>query len=175
MMISLGQPRPSRNGIPRDLVLPETGTETYLKTAVMMANLVANYHTSAAQHGRIASVRLADGDIRPDQRFYDVEYQQAAKRLATLFPDSTAQVWYQFLRDYMGYRLVDMPFCSYGEEADPVTRQCVEKREIAPVRDTAIPELPTVAPQKGMVFDSGLILPLMIGGIGLLVLLGGRK
>ena len=175
MLISLGQPRPSRRFPSPDLVLPDAGTESYLNTAVMLADLVAEYHRSAAQHDRIASVRLADGDIRPDQRFYDVEYGQAAKRLANLFPESTAQVWYQFLRDYMGYRLVAMPFCSYGEEPDPVTRQCVEER--APVRDISIPELPPAGkePQKGLVFDTGLILPVVIVGVGLIVLLGGRK
>lgn len=185
MMICLGQPRPSR--IERgsgDLVLPETGTEDYLSTSLMIADRVATYHRSAAQHGRAASVRLADGQIRPDQRFYDVEYQQAAQRLAALFTDSTAQVWYQFLNNYMAYRLVDMPFCGYGKEPDPVTRECVEKRVIAPVRDNGIPELPSVGPfptviveepRKGFVFDTSLILPLAIGGIGLFVLLGGRK
>ncbi len=179
MMISLGQQRPPRGGtpVPRDPPLPDPWDGQYLMTAVILADLIAKHFRSPGQPGRIASVRLADSDIRPDQRFYDVEYQQAAQSLAESFPDTTPDLWYVFLNNYMGYRLVDMPFCSYGKEPDPVTRQCVDKRStIPPVPEPPIPEpppIPGVEPQKGMTFDTGLILPLVIGGVGLLVLLGG--
>lgn len=183
MMIALGQRRPSRTTL--DPLTTDPTEDAYLPTAVMIADRVAAYHRSAGEHGRIASVRLADGEIRPDQRFYDVEYQQAAHRLAALFSDTTAQLWYQFLTSYMGYRLVSMPFCKYGEEPDRVTRQCVEKRVTPPVRIPVIPPvpdplIPDVPPtngdrREGGLFDTGLILPLVIGGVGLVFLLGGRK
>ena len=150
----------------------------------MIANLVAKHYRSPYQYGRIESVRKADGDIRPDQRFYEREYQQAAEILAALFPEGVGKnEWYTFLRNYMGYRLVDMAFCSYGMEPDPVTRKCVQERvDLAPSRNgyEATPGIePRPKPDKDEEEDSklaDLILPLgIVAVLGVVMLSGGRR
>jgi len=120
------------------------------------------------QHGRVTSIKLADGQIRPDQRFYDREIEIAAQILAARSPATeTAQNWYLLMKREIGYRVVPVPFCSYGEEPHRVTRQCVMKG----------PEVDwQPAPEKEPKAKSSLILPLgIVGIIGLLMLGGGHK
>jgi hypothetical protein len=193
MIIALGQARTSRRE-------PDAGgsdwpsyetTGKYLHTSQTIANLVAEHYRSPYQYGRIESIREADGDIRPDQRFYDREYQQAAEILAALFPEGVGKnEWYMFLRNYMGYRLLDMPFCSYGMEPDPVTRKCVQERvREAPRRDVLEPTpdrepTPGLEPRPKPPPDekdeeskwADLILPLgIVVVLGVVMLSGGRK
>ncbi|KKN15019.1 hypothetical protein LCGC14_0990210 [marine sediment metagenome] len=175
MIIAFGQQRTAREGIRAgDLVLPVTDGELPAETLVtseIIAALIATHYESAMQHGRIASIRLADGQIRPDQRFYDREIEVAAQILARRAPTTeSAQNWYLLMKQYMGYRVVPVPFCSYGEEPDTVTRQCVARRaERAP----AAVKQPEPGPEREA--KSSLILPLGIVGIVALLMLGGRK
>ena len=178
MIIDLGQTRPSRrerNGTtvewPSDEIIAQ-----YVYTAEMIADLVAKHHSSLYQYGRIESVRKADSDIRPDQRFYAVEYRQAAEILADRFPEGVGKnEWYTFLRNYMGYRIVDMPFCSYGMEPDTVTRQCVQERgEIPQRRDIPVEPTPDQKDERSKTGD--LILPLgIVAVLALAMLSGGRR
>lgn len=188
MLIALGQVRPSRTSStnPEDFVWQEAATD-YLPAAKSIASRIAGYYEGPYEYGRIQSIKLADRAIRPDQRFYDVEYRQAATILQERSPNTeTASNWYALMYQNAGYRIVSTPFCSYGQEPDPVTRKCVEKRVPAPVRKPVIPGLqptpetepqptPESEAQKGMVFDTDLILPVGIAAIALVVLLGGRK
>lgn len=197
MIIALGQIRRTSSRTPeaRDAGASEWPSyETngqYLYTSEMIANLVAKHYRSPYQYGRIESVRKADGDIRPDQRFYEREYQQAAEILAGRFPEGVGKnEWYMFLRNYMGYRLVDMAFCSYGMEPDPVTRKCVQERREAPRRDVVEltpdreptpglepkPKPPTDKDEEEESKWAGLILPLgIVAVLGVVMLSGGRR
>jgi len=182
MMIELGQVRRTSRSITdapaSEWPSYETGAE-YLYSAKIIADLVAKHHAGAYQYSRPDAVRMADGDIRQDQRFYDTEYKQAAEILATRFPTGVgASDWYMFLRNKMGYRLVDMPFCSYGMEPDPVTRKCVQER-VAPGGNGYDPILdlepkPPEDEEKESEWE-GLIIPLGIVGIIALVMLGGSR
>jgi len=155
-----------------DPVLPADGQlllET-LYTSEVIAGLIAHQYESAMRYGRVASIKLADGQIRPDQRFYDREIEVAAQILAARSPTTeTAQNWYLLMKNSIGYRIVPVPFCSYGDEPHPVTRRCVTKG----------PEVewqPEPEKEKEAKAKSSLILPLgIVGIIGLLMLGGGHK
>lgn len=179
MMIvsNLGQQRPARDPF-RDGVTEaaldttwaeiKTGGGPYLYTAETIATKIANHYESGLNLGRDGAIRMADGEIRPDQKFYLVEFEQAGEILAARSPlTETAQNWYELMKIYMRHRIVSIPFCSYGEEADPVTRQCVtEPAEIQPELD--------LEPERKAI-TSSLILPLSIAAVGLVILLGGGK
>ncbi len=173
MIVGLGQQRPTRE-VTRsgDLVLPVPDAELPAETLVtseIIAALIATHYESAMQHSRVTSIRLADGQIRPDQRFYDREIEVAAQILARRSPTTeTAQNWYVLMKKYMSKRIVPVPFCSHGEEPDTVTRQCVTRgAERAP---TAVKQ-----PELQQAAKSSLILPLGIVGIVALLMLGGKK
>lgn len=171
MLINLGQRESRDPGRMRDPLLPppteELQAET-LYTSEIIAGLIARHYESPMQHGRITSIRLADAQIRPDQKFYVREIEVAAQILAARSPTTeTAQNWYILMKNYMGYRIRPVPFCSYGVETDPVTRECVTKRPETP---PLVPE-----PEKEQEGKSSLILPLGIVGIVFLVMIGGNK
>lgn len=156
---------------PTDLV---DGGE-YLYTAEVIAGLIATHYESALRPGRIVSIKLADAQIRPDQRFYLVEFDQASQILAARsITTETAQNWFELMKNHMQHRLVEIAVCEYGQETDPVTRQCVtetaKKWEPEP-KPKPKPLLKPLLSEK----TSSLILPLGIVGIVLLVMLGGRK
>lgn len=172
MLVSLGQQRgsrdPARSGDP---LLPDPDEELPAETLVtseIIAGLIAHHYESAMQYSRVTSIRLADGQIRPDQKFYDREIEVAAQILAARSPTTeTAQNWYLLMKNYMGYRIRPVPFCSYGEEPDPVTRECVVKRAEPP------PGIPQPEPQPEI--TRALLLPLGIIGVVFLVMIGGSK
>ena len=152
MLVSLGQQRTAREGIRTgDPVFPvpdgELPAET-LVTSEIIAGLIATHYESAMQHGRITSIRLADGQIRPDQRFYDREIEVAAQILARRSPTTeSAQNWYFLMKQYMGQRIVPVPFCSYGEEPDPVSRECITRgAERLPARAPRYSWIPARSP-----------------------------
>lgn len=177
MIVGLGQ-RPTRRPISRDdplLVAPdgELPAET-LVTSEIIAGLIAQHYESPMQHGRITSIRLADGQIRPDQKFYDREIEVAARILAARSPTTeTAQNWYLLMKNYMGYRIVPVPFCSYGQEPDPVTRECVTRRaERAP----PVVWAPEPEKEKEREDKNSLVIPMaIIGMVFLVMMLGGKK
>lgn len=174
MIINLGQQRPAREGIrTRDAVLPTDGqlpAET-LYTSEVIAGLIAHQYESPMRYGRVASIKLADGQIRPDQRFYDREIEIAAQILAARSPATeTAQNWYLLMKREIGYRVVPVPFCSYGDEPHPVTRQCVMKGPEVEWQ----PE-PEREPEKKPKAKSSLILPLGIIVVVAFAMLGGNK
>ncbi len=158
----------------------------YLPSAVSLANKVESHYNSGYQPGRWNSVKLADNEINPEQRYYDVEFVQASEKLAELIPnDVAASDWYEFLISFMGHRIVEMPICSYSQRLDTVTRKCVDKRDKAPPSDdkTWYPPptngsyppqdaaAPPPAPKK-----PGYALPLaIIGVVAILLLTGGGK
>ena len=166
-----------RTPLPAEVSEPET-----LPTAGIIARLITKYYEGAYEYGRVDSIKLADREIRPDQRFYDVEFRQAAHILETRSPTSeTWENWYALMKDYAGYRITEQPFCSYGQEPDPVTRKCVTKR---PDRPDRAPVIAQPAPDgtsngtgngNGNGIEIGLILPLGIVGILALVMLGGNR
>ena len=174
MIINLGQQRSAREGIRTDEVFLPTNWELpaeTLHTSEVIAGLIAQHYESPMQYGRVASIKLADGQIRPDQRFYDREIEIAAQILAARSPATeTAQNWYLLMKREIGYRVVPVPFCSYGDEPHPVSRQCVTK---GPEVDWQ-PE-PEREPEKEPKAKSSLILPLAIVGIVGLALIGGTK
>jgi len=187
MLIELGQVRRTSRRTTDDAPVIDwpsydTGAK-YLYSAKIIADLVAKHYGGAYQYTRPDAVRMADGDIRQDQRFYDTEYKQAAEILATTFPtDVAASDWYMFLRNKMGYRLVDVPFCSYGMEPDPVTRKCVTERVDIP-RGNGYEPIPGLEPKPPPYENdeeeesewAALIIPLGIVGIIALVMLGGGR
>jgi len=169
LIINLGQQRPPRDPLrPRDPVLPPSDGEIpAILTSEIVAGLIADHYESPMQYGRADSIKLADGQIRPDQRFYDREIEVAAQILAARSPSTeTAQNWYLLMKREIGYRVVPVPFCSYGEEPHPVTRQCVMKG----------PEMEwQPEPEKEAKDKSSLIAPLAIIGIVGLLMIGGSK
>jgi hypothetical protein len=171
MVVNLGQ-RPTRATITRGdpLLVPlneELPAET-LVTSEIIAGLITYQYESPMRYGRSISIRLADGQIRPDQRFYDREFEVAAQILAARSPTTeTAENWYSLMKNYMGYRIVPVPFCSYGQEPDSVTRQCVTMRA---------ERLPPIPEPEGEKEDkTSLIIPLGIIGIVAVLMLGGSK
>ena len=145
----------------------------YLYTAEVIAGLIAEHYESALRPGRIVAIKMADAKIRPDQKFYLVEFDQAAQILAARsITTETAQNWFELMKIHMQHRLVEIPVCEYGQETDPITRQCVTEA----VNDWE-PEPEPGARPKPLLSEkaSSLILPLSIVVIVLLVMLGGRK
>lgn len=163
---------------PPDGTLPE---ET-LDTSKIIANRIASHYEGPYEHSRVEAIKLADRDIRPDQRFYDVEYRQASLILAARSPTTeTAHNWYTLMKNYAGWRIVPIPFCKYGEVSDPVSRKCVTERAYTPPVDRIAPrpEETIIAPipedKDNGTQISSLIVPLGIVGVLAIVMLGGRK
>ena len=143
----------------------------YLYTAEVIAGLIAEHYESALRPGRIVAIQLADAKIRPDQKFYLVEFDQASKILAARsITTETAQNWFLLMKTHMANRIVEIALCEYGQEIDPITRQCV----IEPVKKFEPEPKPKPEPLLSEK-TSSLILPLSIVVIVLLVMLGGRK
>lgn len=171
MIVNLGQRPADRRG---DRVLPIPNGELPAETPYasdIIAGLITDQYESPMQYDRVTAIRLADAQIRPDQRFYDREIEVAAQILAARSPTTeTAQNWYFLIKQNMSNRIVSVAFCSYGEETDPVTRRCVTK---APQtwQPEPEPEPKPLLSEK----TSSLILPLGIVGIIALVMLGGAK
>lgn len=171
------QQRPARDTFP-DRTEPPTDSDLvtggdYLYTAEVIAGLIAEHYESALRPGRIIAIKMADAKISPDQRFYLVEFDQASQILAARsITTETAQNWFELMKIHMAYRLVEITLCEYGQEIDPITRQCITEA----VNDWE-PE-PKPKPKREPLLSeeaSSLILPLGIIGIVLLVMLGGRK
>lgn len=98
--------------------------------------VAAGYEISASK-----AVQVANGQIQPQQRYYDVELKQAADLLGVHYPKAaTRDAWYFALKNNMGYRLVEMPICSYGQVIDRVTRSCVAPSKQTPKVEPKPPE-----------------------------------
>lgn len=132
-----GEEAPERRRI-GEPVPPEEPTR-YLPTAERIAALVSKHMESGYRLTTDEAVRMANGEIRPDQRFYLVEYQQAAKKLETAYRRrATEAAWLITLRNNMGYRLVEMQTCRYGYVIDPTTRRCVVETRPRPTPDDRV-------------------------------------
>lgn len=180
-----GQARTARRGVtaPREgeavvtrAVEPEpTGflpTSQAIASAII-AILKTGYGITADQ-----AVRMADNQMNPDQRFFEVEFHHAAILLAQSYPSVYVSAWLQLLGNYMGWRKRAIPTCPYRQVIDPVTRECVPETvpavEIPEVPE--VPEVPELPKEKepfkvpAWAWGAGI-------GLGVLILLymGGRR
>lgn len=183
MIISLGQ-APTRDpfrdrsteAVPDRSLTPDTGGE-YLYTSKILAGLIAKHYESGLNLGRDGAIRRADGEIRPDQRFWIVEFEQAGEILAARSPlTETAQNWTELMKIYMKPRMIGMVYCKYGQEIDSVTRRCVTQTGEGIVPSVVSPtgdREPNGDKEKDK--TSSLILPLGIVGVFALLMLGGSK
>jgi len=76
------------------------------------------------------------------------------------------------MKIHMDNRIVEIAICSFGQEIDPVTRQCIIEavKKWEPEPEPAPKPEPLLSEKT-----SSLILPLGIVGIIALVMLGGSK
>jgi len=184
MIYQFGQVRPGRRGqviAPREEAPGEEPTG-YLPAAQMIASAVGSVMDSGYGVTPTQAIRVADSQIDPAYKFYQVEFQQAATLLGQSHPAVHVNTWLMFLGNNMGYRKVVMPICRYGEVADPMTKACVPEsvliREERPV-DRYVPgderlvldreEIPEEKPRFqmpiwGWGLGAGLVMLLFMGG-----------
>lgn len=167
---------------------PQPQPTGYMEAAQMLASSIlavlrAGYGVTPDQ-----AVRMADRQINPDQRFYDVEFHQAAILLNQSYPAVTTNAWLLHLGNMIGYRRVIIPICRYGEVVDPVTRACVPETVIAPEPEVRIPEVPereaevpAERPEERPEEKKPFEVPVWAWGVGaglavlILVFMGGRR
>jgi len=167
----------STEAVPQATLTPD-GRGEYLYTAEIIAGLIAKHYESGLNLGRDKAIKMADAEIRPDQRFWIVEFEQAGEILAARSPlTETAQNWTELMKIFMKARMISILTCKYGQETDPVTRLCVTKTpERWEAHDTSVVS-PTVGKEPNGEKDktSSLILPLGIVGVFALLMLGGSR
>jgi len=160
-------------GIPRAATPEPTG---YTEAAQVIASSVLSAMRTGYGVTADQAVRIADAQINPAQRFYDVEFHQAATLLAQSYPAVTVNAWLLHLGNNMGYRKVVMPICHYGEMVDPVTRACVPETALAPT-----PEVPEEVAGEIPAERAAFQVPAWAWGAGIglavliLVFMGGRR
>lgn len=96
----------------------------YLPMARTLLGYIAANMESGLGFSVHRSIQGADIQMPPEQRLYDVELRDAAILLQDIYPQTTG-IWLTYLRNYMGYRIVEPIFCAANMKVDPVTRACV--------------------------------------------------
>jgi len=185
----LGQ-QPAREPITRTPAPTDATPSATAYMAYLLADAITRHYDPAFQGGREAAIQVANAEIRPDQQFYEHEYEYCAEVLGGRFPlVSTVENWLYLLRGNMGYRLTPIPVCSYSEKIDPVTRRCVEIPLPPPLPEIQWPEegQPEIQPRDPeqeedtkrqaliLPLGQGLMLPLGIVALLAIAMLGGRK
>ncbi len=173
-------PRGALPGEPRDYTPEPTG---YAEAAQMIASSVLAAMQSGYGATPDQAVRMADRQINPAQRFYDVEFNQAATLLAQSYPAVTVNAWLLHLGNNMGHRRVVMPVCPYGEVVDPVSRACVPETVLAPEPELRIPEageVPAERQEERPEEKKAFQVPVWAWGVGaglavLILVMGGRR
>ncbi len=93
------------------------------------------------------AVGMANAQIASDQRFFQVELDQAAEQLTIAFPASAAPygtdqiTWRMLIGNKLAWRVVSITACRAGFVMDPVSKACVQWRA-APSEREAAPLLP---------------------------------
>lgn len=167
--------------VPREGAAPGEGavepdTTGYAPAAQLIASSVLSAMQSGYGVTADQAVRMANAQINPAQRFYEVEFHHAATLLSQSYPAVQIGAWLHHLGNNMGYRKVIMPICAYGEVVDPVTRACVPERVLIPQE-----EVPEERREEKREEEKAFQLPVWAWGVGaalavlVLVSMGGRR